>query len=228
MFAKIVKIGIVGLLAATLVGGSAYVILRPDEAQASQVRGGQGREQVSETGGGKGYGNQGAIDQGAGGGRGTGAQGTSSQGSGSGKGSGTQGTSSQGAGGGNGRGNSAAAASGSGGSRGAGAAGESKGSGESDAATEWITVTGEVIACVDDELTIQTADGEVVMHLGPEWYWEAEGIALNLGDEVEVTGFYESDEFEVAGIKNLTTGESVFLRDESGRPMWAGGGRQGL
>ena len=80
---------------------------------------------------------------------------------------------------------------------------------------------------MEDELSIQTADGEEVMHLGPEWYWEAEGIALNLGDEVEVTGFYESDEFEVAGIENLTTGESVVLRDDSGRPMWSGGGRQG-
>ena len=227
MFAKIVKIGIVGLLAATLVGGSAYIVLRPDEAQAAQERGGQGREQVSETGGGKGYGNQGVPNQDVGG-RGTGAQGTSSQGAGGGKGDGAQGTSSQGAGSGNGRGNSAAAAPGNSGGKGAGAAGESKGSGESYATTEWITVTGEVTAFVDDELTILTADGEVVMHLGPEWYWEVEGIVLNLGDEVEVTGFYESDEFEVAGIENLTTGESVVLRDESGRPMWAGGGRQGL
>lgn len=211
MFAKIVKIGIVGLLAATLVGGSAYVILRPSEAQASQVRGGQGQVQTSETGGGKGYGNQGVTNQDSGGGKGNGAQGTLSQGT----------------SGGNGRGNSVAAAPGNSGSRGAGTAGESKGSGESYAATEWIAVTGEVTAFVEDELTIQTADGEVVMHLGPEWYWEVEGIALNLGDEVEVTGFYEGDEFEVAGIENLTTGESVVLRDDSGRPMWAGGGRQG-
>ena len=227
MFAKIVKIGIVGLLAAALVGGSAYVILRPGEAQAAQERGRQGQAQVSETGGGKGYGNQGETNQDAGGGRGNSAQGTASQGTGSGKGSGVQGTSSQGVGSGNGRGNSAAAAPGNSGGKGAGAAGESKGSGEGYAATEWITVSGEVTAFVDDELTIRTADGEVVMHLGPEWYWETKGIALNPGDEVEVTGFYESDEFEVAGIENLTTGESVVLRDDSGRPMWAGGGRQG-
>jgi hypothetical protein len=227
MFAKIIKIGIVGLLAATLVGGSAYIVLRPDEAQAAQERGGQGRELVSGIGGGKGYGNQGVPNQDVGG-RGSGTQGTLNQGTGGGNGSGAQGTSSQGAGGGNGRGNSVAAAPGnSGGNKGAGAAGESKGSGESYAATEWITVTGEVTAFVDDELTVQTADGEVTMHLGPEWYWEAEGIALNLGDEVEVTGFYEGDEFEVAGIENLTIGEGVILRDESGRPMWAGGGRQG-
>ena len=34
-------------------------------------------------------------------------------------------------------------------------------------------MTGEVIAFVEDELVIQTADGEIAMHLGPEWYWEA-------------------------------------------------------
>jgi hypothetical protein len=88
-------------------------------------------------------------------------------------------------------------------------------------------VSGEVIALADGELTVETADGELVVHLGPEWYWDAEGIALDTGDEVELTGFFERDEFEVAGVKNSTTGESVILRDESGRPMWAGRGRRG-
>lgn len=88
-------------------------------------------------------------------------------------------------------------------------------------------MSGVVVARVDDELTIQTADGEMVVHLGPEWYWDAEGIGLSAGDQVQVTGFYEGDEFEVAGVENTTTGESVTLRDDSGRPMWAGRGRQG-
>jgi hypothetical protein len=86
-------------------------------------------------------------------------------------------------------------------------------------------VSGEVIALEGGEVTIQTADGELEVHLCPEWYWEAEGIALDPGDEVEATGFYEGDEFETARIENLTTGESVTLRDDSGRPMWAGRGR---
>jgi hypothetical protein len=88
-------------------------------------------------------------------------------------------------------------------------------------------LSGEVIAQVDDELTIQTADGEIVAHLGPEWYWETEGIPLGAGDQVQITGFYEGDEFEVARVENTTTGESVTLRDDSGQPLWAGRGRQG-
>jgi hypothetical protein len=206
MVGKIVKIGIVGLLAATLIGGSAYVVLRPDEAQAQQANGGRGqsqREYASEAGGGRGYSTENTPGQGAGGGNGKGNGAASALG------------------------NSAGRGNGQGASGAKGNSGESRGSGEGYAATEWVTVNGKVIERVDDELTIQTTDGEMAVHLGPEWYWDAEGIALSAGDQVQVTGFYEGDEFEVARVENTTTGESVTLRDESGRPMWAGRGRQG-
>lgn len=89
----------------------------------------------------------------------------------------------------------------------------------------WMTVNGQVVALDDDELTIQAADGTVVAHLGPEWYWEDQGIGLDAGDQVSVAGFYEDDEFHSGRIENLSTGESVALRDEIGRPIWAGRGR---
>ena len=85
-------------------------------------------------------------------------------------------------------------------------------------------VEGTVIA-LDDSLSIETSEGTMDLHLGPEWYWEAEGISLAAGDTVAVSGFYEGDAFEVGRLDNLTTNESVTLRDESGRPMWAGRGR---
>jgi hypothetical protein len=210
MIGKIVKVGIVGLLAATLIGGSVYVVLRPDEARALQETGGRGqsgREYVSETGGGNGYGAEKSTGQGSGSGNGQGNGATTSPGNGAGQGR-EQGSGQEA---GRGRGNSE----------------ESKGSGEGYADTEWLTVSGEVVALVDGELTVETTDGELVAHLGPEWYWDAEGIALDVGDEVELTGFFEGDEFEIAGLENTTTGESVILRDESGRPMWAGSGRRG-
>jgi hypothetical protein len=197
MIGRIVKIGIVGLLAATLIGGSAYVVLRPDEAHALQETGGRGqsgRESASEPGGGKGYGAEKAAGQ--------------DTGRGNGQGNGAVRDNGQGAGG--DRGNSERA----------------KGSGEGYTDAEWLAVSGEVIALVGGELTVETADGKLVAHLGPEWYWDAEGIALDTGDEVGLTGFFEGDEFEVAGVENTTTGESVILRDESGHPMWAGGGRR--
>jgi hypothetical protein len=79
----------------------------------------------------------------------------------------------------------------------------------------------------DDELTIQTGDGPVTVHLGPEWYWEDQGIPLAEGDQVKVSGFYEDDTFELADIENLTSGETTLLRDEMGRPLWAGRRRGG-
>jgi hypothetical protein len=194
MIGKIVTIGIVGLLAAVLIAGSAYIVLRPGEAQAQRESGGRGQSgqaYAPEPGGGKGYG--------------------------------AENTSGRGAGGGDGKRNGAPVPSSNGTGRGSG-------SGVSSAAypaTEWLTLGGEVIARVDDELTVQTADGEMVLHLGPEWYWDAEGIPLNAGDQVQVTGFYDADEFEVARVENTTSGESVTLRDDSGRPLWAGRGRQG-
>jgi hypothetical protein len=82
-----------------------------------------------------------------------------------------------------------------------------------------------VFALEDDELTIDTSDSAVTVHLGPEWYWETEGIRLTEGDQVLVSGFYEDDTFEVASIENLTAGQMVTLRDDTGRPLWAGRGR---
>jgi hypothetical protein len=82
-----------------------------------------------------------------------------------------------------------------------------------------------VLTVEDNELTIQTGDGPITLHLGAEWYWEAESISLAEGDQVEASGFYEDDTFELASVENLTTGRSVTLRDETGRPLWAGRGR---
>ena len=40
-----------------------------------------------------------------------------------------------------------------------------------------------------------------------------------------MTGFYEDGEFKAGTVENLTTGETIVLRDEAGRPMWSGQGR---
>jgi hypothetical protein len=84
-----------------------------------------------------------------------------------------------------------------------------------------------VAELTEDELTVQTEDGPVIVHLGPEWYWNEHGIVLQQEGAVEVSGFYEGDAFEGAEIKNLNTGETVTLRDTTGRPLWAGRGRGG-
>ncbi|MBL7062634.1 MAG: hypothetical protein ISS49_00315 [Anaerolineae bacterium] len=88
----------------------------------------------------------------------------------------------------------------------------------------WETVTGEVTV-VDNEITLQTAEGDVLVGLGQAWYREDTGFALQVGDEVSVTGFHEDGEFKAGSVENLTTGETLVLRGETGRPMWAGRGR---
>jgi hypothetical protein len=35
------------------------------------------------------------------------------------------------------------------------------------------------------------------------------------------------NELEVGQMDNTTNGQTVLLRDESGRPLWSGGGRRG-
>ena len=61
--------------------------------------------------------------------------------------------------------------------------------------------------------------------LGPSFYRESQGFVLKLGENVRVSGYWEDDEFKAAQIESLDSGESIVLRDVSGRPMWAGQGR---
>jgi hypothetical protein len=221
---KILGIGFAVVLALALVGGSAYILLRPQEAKVEQVGAGRRNAEVQLAGGGNG---SGRAQGGTGGGYGQSYESGQSRGQqvhGRGQNAGDNG---QNVGGneqnvgGNGQG-------GSGRGQGTGSSGaQGTGVPEADHPVEaWMTVTGEVVSLEGGELTVQTTDGEVVAHLGPEWYWEEQGISLDAGDQVSVTGFYEGDEFEVGRIENLTSGESVTLRDDTGRPMWAGRGRR--
>jgi len=89
-------------------------------------------------------------------------------------------------------------------------------------AVEWEALTGTVLV-VDNEVTIQTTEGEVLVGMGQSAYWES--FALEVGEEIAVIGFYEDGEFKAGTIENLTTGEMLVLRDENGRPMWSGQGR---
>ena len=78
-----------------------------------------------------------------------------------------------------------------------------------------------------DELVVETADGQTVqVGLGPSQYREDQGFVLNLGTQVRVSGYWEEDEFKAMQVEDLDTGESIVLRDVSGRPMWAGQGRR--
>ncbi len=107
------------------------------------------------------------------------------------------------------------------------ALGDGTGTGQAEV-DEWLTLSGTVTSADASLLAVQLENGEVVEMIGRPWsYAQGEGFAASTGDEVTLLGFYENDEFEVGRIDNLTTGLSVTIRDESGRPLWAGGGRRG-
>lgn len=79
-------------------------------------------------------------------------------------------------------------------------------------------------------LKLATGSGEVVVHLGPQWYLEQQGeVPLKAGDRVEVKGSRASrggKDFFIAGEVKKGS-DTLMLRDEHGVPRWAGWRRGG-
>ncbi|MBN1361540.1 MAG: hypothetical protein JW993_13160 [Sedimentisphaerales bacterium] len=210
MLRKVLGLGIAGLLAVALVGGSAYILLRPAEAYAESERvstGGQGHGQAgaSEAGGqGQGHGQ---VDASEAGGQGR-SDATIAEATGNGRGGGRWTSDVQ--------------------HGGNGSSGDvvSEGFGLENPAAGWISISGSVVS-FEEALVIATDAGEMTLELGQSRFWDENGISLKAGDDIVAHGFYEGADFEVGAVENLTTGETVALRDETGRPLWAGGRGRG-
>jgi hypothetical protein len=205
MTKRVLNYGLIGLLAVALLVGTAYILLNPTEAQGQGSTGGQGqgrgRSEIWQDG-------AGTADSGAV--YGQGQQGQDRRNGGN----EAQGQDALG---------DARAFDGSGQNSSA-----SQGRNRTVRIVEWETLTGKVIV-VDGDITIQTAEGPVLVGMGQSAY--REGFGLEVGDEITVLGFHEDGEFKAGTVENLTTGEMIVLRDEAGRPMWAGQGQlknQGL
>jgi hypothetical protein len=73
-------------------------------------------------------------------------------------------------------------------------------------------------------LTVDDANlGEVDVALGPVWYLQAAEFSATAGDEVRLLAFACptcAASAVAAWVDNLTTGASIDLRDEDGRPLW--------
>ena len=92
---------------------------------------------------------------------------------------------------------------------------------------EWLTVTGKVASVDSLELVVQTPNGEIVID-GRAWRFAQElGFKAFADDTLVLLGFDEDGEFEVGQLDTETTGDSVAIRGETGRPLWAGGRRGG-
>jgi hypothetical protein len=93
--------------------------------------------------------------------------------------------------------------------------------------SEWVTLEGSVVS-VDTDKLVTTADGQEILVENRPWLFAQEqGFSTEPGHQVTLVGFYEDAEFKVGQITDMTTGQAVKLRDESGRPLWAGRGRRG-
>jgi hypothetical protein len=96
--------------------------------------------------------------------------------------------------------------------------------------SNWVTYEG-VAASVDEaELVVTLPDGSQVVIEGRAWAFAQEvQFFTTTGNQLRLQGFiedgqHEEDEFKIALINDLTTGEWVVLREMNGRPSWAGNG----
>lgn len=97
------------------------------------------------------------------------------------------------------------------------------------------TVTGRIISVLasDDRhnarLAIESGGTRAVVVLGPQPYWAEHGIALKAGDDVTVRGSKAQGTDGVVYIlaqkvTDSSQQNSVSLRNDAGRPAWAGSG----
>ncbi|MBN1286057.1 MAG: hypothetical protein JXB47_11725 [Anaerolineae bacterium] len=93
-------------------------------------------------------------------------------------------------------------------------------------AADWLTLEGTVVSVSADEMVVETAGGAQIIVEGRPWDFAQEtGFVVQTGDAVTLTGFYEDGEFKAGQITGAG-GQSAPLRDETGRPGWAGRGRR--
>jgi hypothetical protein len=102
--------------------------------------------------------------------------------------------------------------------------GQGKGTGL-EVVEDWLTLEGTVAAVDEDALIVQVAEGEVLVD-GRAWMYALElGFSTQEGHDITLTGFYEDGEFKAVELVDTTSGVSVAVRDQGGRPYWSGQGR---
>jgi len=93
---------------------------------------------------------------------------------------------------------------------------------------EWLTLEGVAGSVDATALVVHTDDGQEIVVDGRAWrYLLEQGFQAAAGERVRLVGFYENDRFEAGEVTNLGTGQDLLIRDENGRPLWAGRGRGG-
>lgn len=94
---------------------------------------------------------------------------------------------------------------------------------------EWYTFEGTVVSVETEAMKVTIAEDTTVEVANRAWrVVQKQGFNLQPGDSILLTGFYENDDhFEASYIEKLDGGGSIQIRDENGRPVWAGNRRGG-
>lgn len=93
---------------------------------------------------------------------------------------------------------------------------------------EWLTIEGTVSSTDPDLWVVTLYDGTSLEIEGRALSFLDElGFTVSVGDNLSLQVFLEDGEYEIGQIENLTTSEIAVIREESGRPLWAGGSRGG-
>jgi hypothetical protein len=93
---------------------------------------------------------------------------------------------------------------------------------------EWVTFEGTVVSVDESAMVVQTYEGQEIVLEGRTWSFSQEqGLVAAVGDSVTLKGFYEDGEVEIGAIENQASGQFVQIREDEGRPLWAGRGRRG-
>jgi hypothetical protein len=92
-------------------------------------------------------------------------------------------------------------------------------------AGEWAEYEGNVISMDSSMILVETVEGsEIVIEGRALLFMQDSGFVTSIGNTLSITGFYEDDEYKVATIVDQTTDEAIVVRDDGGRPGWAGNG----
>ncbi len=77
-------------------------------------------------------------------------------------------------------------------------------------------------------VVVRTADGELVVHLGPDFYVDAQPVKVAVGDAVTVKGSRITFEGKPTLLAVTLTkgGTTLTFRDDLGRPAWSGGAKK--
>lgn len=98
------------------------------------------------------------------------------------------------------------------------------------------TITGRVVTAPERKgqeqhtvMSVNSQQGTVIAVLGPWAFWEKQTVAITANQDVSVTGSLAQGKdgaryVFAQRIENISTGESVTLRSESGKPLWSGNG----